>query len=99
VLDQIQKSISLHGTEQVILVLHSDCGAYGGLARGFDSNARREAEHHEADLRRAAEFLRKAKPGIRVLAYFVDFQGIWAVDLSEQSVASTAPAAKTAGVT
>jgi len=80
-------------------MLHSDCGAYGGLAGGFDGNARREAEHHEADLRSAAEFLRKAIPGIRVQAYFVDFQGICAVDLSEQSVASAAPAAKTAGVT
>ena len=33
-LDQICKSIKLHGTSRVILMLHSDCGAYGGLA-GF----------------------------------------------------------------
>src|SRR5437867_1259542 len=31
VLEQIQKSIRLHATELVILTLHSDCGAYGGL--------------------------------------------------------------------
>src|SRR5258708_1301572 len=35
VLDQIQKSIRLHGTNRAILVLHSDCGAYGGLAGRF----------------------------------------------------------------
>lgn len=90
VLGQIQKSIGLHGTELVILMLHSDCGAYGGLVGGFGGNARLEAEHHEEELRRAAEFLRRAIPGIDVRAYFVDFEGIWAVDVSEQLVASAA---------
>ena len=32
VLEQIRKSMRLHGTRRVILMLHSDCGAYGGLA-------------------------------------------------------------------
>src|SRR6476661_8925358 len=31
VLDQIRKSIRLHDTRHVILMVHSDCGAYGGL--------------------------------------------------------------------
>ena len=35
VLDQIRKSMRLHGTRRVILMVHSDCGAYGGLAGGF----------------------------------------------------------------
>jgi hypothetical protein len=30
VLEQIRKSIRLHGTRRVILMLHSDCSAYGG---------------------------------------------------------------------
>jgi len=29
----------LHGTGGVILRLHSDCGAYGGLAGGFGGDA------------------------------------------------------------
>ena len=81
VLEQIRKSIRLHGTELAILMLHSDCGAYGGLAGGFGGNARAEAQHHEEELRRAAECLRKAIPGIGVQAYFVDFEGVWAVEL------------------
>ena len=81
VLEQIRKSIRLHGTSRVILMLHSDCGAYGGLAGGFGGNARAEAEHHEEELRRAAERLQNAISGIDVQAYFVDFEGIWAVDL------------------
>src|SRR2546430_4670825 len=38
VLDQIRASIRLHGTRRVILMTHSDCGAYGGFA-GALSNA------------------------------------------------------------
>jgi carbonic anhydrase len=40
VLEQIRKSIRLHGTRRVILMVHSDCGAYGGLAEGFRGDAR-----------------------------------------------------------
>jgi hypothetical protein len=83
VLDQIRKSMQLHGTRLAILMLHSDCGAYGGLA-GFGGDARVEAEHQEVELRHAAEWLQQAIPGIDVQAYFVDFEGIWAVDLAPQ---------------
>jgi carbonic anhydrase len=87
VLEQIRISIQLHGTELVILMLHSDCGAYGGLVGGFGGDARIEAQHHEEELRCAADCLQKAIPGIDVQAYFVDFEGIWAVELTKQFVA------------
>lgn len=54
VLEQIRTSMRLHGTRRVFLMLHSDCGAYGGLAGGFGGDARAEADHHEQELRRAA---------------------------------------------
>src|SRR6202035_3579602 len=50
VLEQIRLSIRLHCTRRVILMVHSDCGAYGGLAEGFGGDARAEAEHHLAEL-------------------------------------------------
>jgi carbonic anhydrase len=81
VLEQIRKSMRLHGTGRVILMVHSDCGAYGGLAEGFGGDARAEAEHHLAELRRAAENLRKAIPSVDVDAYFVDFEGVWSAEL------------------
>jgi carbonic anhydrase len=81
VLEQIRKSIRLHGTRRAILMVHSDCGAYGGLAGGFGGDARVEAEHHHAELRRAAENLQKAIPGVEVDAYFVDFEGVWSAEL------------------
>ena len=77
VLDQIRKSIELHGTELVILMLHSDCGAYGGLAGGFDGDAEAEAAHHSGELQRAAEFLKTAVPGLSVECFFVNFEGVW----------------------
>jgi len=77
VMEQIRKSMRLHGTRRVILMLHSDCGAYGGLADGFGGDAAAEAEHHQRELQRAAAYLKTACPGLEVQGYFVDFEGIW----------------------
>ena len=82
VLDQIRKSIRLHSTRRVILMVHSDCGAYGGLAGAFGGDAAAEAAHHERELQRAAANLRAAIPGIEVQGYFVDFEGVWDAELS-----------------
>jgi carbonic anhydrase len=81
VLEQIRKSIRLHGTRRVILMLHSDCGAYGGLDGGFSGDEEAEARHHESELQRAAANLKAAIPGIEVQGYFVDFDGIWDAEL------------------
>lgn len=81
VLDQIRKSIRLHDTSRVILMLHSDCGAYGGLDGAFKGDTRAEAAHHDDELQRAAATLDRAIPGLEILAYFVDFEGIWEVEL------------------
>lgn len=81
VLEQIRKSIRLHGTRRVILMVHSDCGAYGGLAGGFRGDTLAEAAHHERELQRAAANLRAAILGIEVQGYFVDFDGIWEAEL------------------
>ena len=80
VVEQIQKSVNLHGTKRVILTLHSDCGAYGRLAR-FKGDAVAEAVHHQRELHRATEYLRAVIPGLEVEGYFVDFEGIWDVEV------------------
>ncbi|MGO9862257.1 MAG: carbonic anhydrase [Terriglobales bacterium] len=85
VLDQIRKSIRLHGTKRVILKLHSDCGAYGGLAAGFGGDAQAEAVLHQRELQRAAANLSQAIPGLEIEAYFVDFEGVWEVELATAS--------------
>lgn len=79
VLDQIRKSIRLHKTRTAVLMVHSDCGAYGGLA-AFQGDARQEASHHAAELQQAADFLKKQIPELTVKSYFVDFDGIWEIE-------------------
>lgn len=79
VLDQIRLSRQLHGTKTAILMLHSDCGAYGGLA-AFGGDAEKEAQHHRSDLKQAAIFLKEKIPELMVKAYFVDFEGVWEVE-------------------
>lgn len=80
VLGEIRKSIQLHATTRLILVSHSDCGAYGRLHGGFGGDPDAEAKHHEQELRKAATVIAERLPGITVQSYFVDFEGIWEVD-------------------
>jgi Putative carbonic anhydrase len=76
VLEQIRTSIRLHGTRRVILMLHSDCGAYGGL-EAFNGDTQAEADHHRDELKLAKASLAAAIPDIHVDAYFVNFEGVW----------------------
>ncbi|HEY1936762.1 MAG TPA: carbonic anhydrase [Candidatus Angelobacter sp.] len=87
VLEQIRKSIALHGTQTVLLMLHSDCGAYGGLA-AFDNDTTREAENHRKDLHRAIDFLHAEIPELTVHGFFVDFEGVWEADRSGDAALS-----------
>jgi hypothetical protein len=80
VLEQIRKSMRLHGTDRVLLMVHSDCGAYGGLG-AFGGDAQAEAHHHTDELERAAACLRQVLPGVSVLCYYVDYAGVWTDDL------------------
>jgi carbonic anhydrase len=48
VLGQIKTSMRLHGTKRVMLMVHRDCGGYGGSAAFAD--AAMEQAHHEAQL-------------------------------------------------
>ncbi len=76
VLNQVRISMRLHETRNVILMLHSDCGAYGGLA-AFGGDAEKEAENHRAELQRATSYLLSQIPELTVTPYFVDFEGVW----------------------
>ena len=81
VIGQIEASIRLHATRLVILMVHSDCGGYGGLA-AFGNDEQREAKHHEEELQRAAKWVRERVPGLAVEAYFVNFEGVWKPELA-----------------
>src|SRR5258708_5405203 len=76
VLEQLRWSMQLHGTDTVILMLHTDCGAYGGLA-AFSNDPQKEIQNHKAHLQQAAAFLKSAISELTVRTYFVDFEGVW----------------------
>jgi hypothetical protein len=78
-LAQVRTSMRLHATSRVILMVHSDCGAYGGL-QAFNGNEEREAANHESELRAAAEFLKSNISAIEVECYYLKFNGVWTHD-------------------
>jgi len=81
VLGQIRSSIRLHGTKNVILMLHSDCGAYGGLS-AFNNDTAIEAENHRREMQKAIAYLKTEIPEVEVRGFFVDFEGMWETDIT-----------------
>jgi hypothetical protein len=78
ILEQVRMSIRLHQTKRVLVMSHSDCATYGGLAH-FQGDRAAEAEHHRGELHRAAQLLTQNFPDISVEPYFVKFDGVWDV--------------------
>jgi Putative carbonic anhydrase len=76
ILEQIRMSLRLHQARRVILTCHSDCATYGGLA-AYGGDRRAEADHHLAELKRAAELVRVSFSGVEIATYFIDFGGVW----------------------
>lgn len=64
VLRQIEISKRLHGIEEVILMNHTDCGAYGGH-KAFESA---EAEHrkHADDMEESRKIILERWPDLKV---------------------------------
>ena len=79
ILEQVRMSIQLHQTKRVLVMSHSDCATYGGLAH-FKGDQAAEANHHRAELLHAGELLTANFPGISVDPYFVKFDGVWEVN-------------------
>lgn len=75
---QIKTSIRLHGTKKIALMLHRDCGAYGG-SKSF-ADAATEKDYYVRQLASAKQFLASEIPGVQIDAYFADFDGLYAVE-------------------
>ena len=69
VLRMVRTSMRLHGSERVLIVAHTECGAYADAP----------IEVVAADAMRAAEFLRASEPRLAVKCYFADFDGIYGI--------------------
>jgi hypothetical protein len=79
ILEQVRMSIRLHRTQRMFLMSHSDCATYGGLA-AFDGDRGREVRHHEQELQCAAALVRANFPELTVACFFVNFDGVHAVN-------------------
>lgn len=82
VLEQVRLSRRLHGARRVVLVGHSDCGAYGGLAATFADDADRERTFLRRELRLAAGALHDGLGAVEVTTCFLGFDRAW-VDLND----------------
>ena len=78
ILEQVRMSIRLHQTKRVLVMSHSDCATYGGLAH-FKGDRSAEAAHHRGELLRAGMLLTQNFPALSVEPYFVNFEGVWEV--------------------
>jgi hypothetical protein len=73
---QIEKSIKLHHTDRVILMVHIDCGGYGG-SKSFDNDHVKEWEHHVAELEKASAFVHAEFPAVKEIeCWIADFDGV-----------------------
>jgi hypothetical protein len=73
---QLAKSIKLHNTSRVILMVHIDCGGYGG-SKAFENDHQKEWDHHAAELARAAATVQAKFPEIKEIEKWIaDFDGL-----------------------
>jgi carbonic anhydrase len=79
IIQQIRLSLELHRAKRVVLINHSDCGAYGGSV-AFQHDAQIEAEYHAQELQTAVTLVAKILPTITVEAYFLNFEGVLQVN-------------------
>lgn len=74
----MQLAIRLHRASRIILMSHSDCATYGGLA-AFNGNRKSEMEHHAGELCRASAIARKEFHGLLVERVFLTFDGVLSI--------------------
>ena len=78
VLEQVGASLRLHRPQEIVLMVHEDCGAYG---RHFAS-AQETLDFYIGELDKAGEtvrgFLRNAgSEAVRVRKIYANFEGLW----------------------
>lgn len=80
VLSQIQASLKLHAPSKIYLMVHSDCGKYGGLKK-FGEDEAKELEHLAEEAKKAKEFLAEHVPeNVSIETLFADFTGVYRID-------------------
>lgn len=66
ILEQLAISVRLHDIEQVVLMNHEECGAYGSEST---------PENHARDLKKAKEVIMAKYPQLDVQTYYLHLDG------------------------
>lgn len=67
---QIRISRELHGMKRVILINHTDCGAYGGK-KAFEGDTAGEEQKHLEDMKSAAIIIKNEFPDLEVMSVLI----------------------------
>lgn len=82
ILNQIEVSQKLHGSRVVVLVMHRDCGAYGGSGAFADGET--EIAHHSEVLEKTAGIIKTKFSDVEIESFFADLKedsGKWQCEL------------------
>jgi len=70
---QVDLSVKLHQSSEVVMINHEDCGAYGGQATFTDANA--EHARHDSDLEKAAALIAERHPDLTIKRLYQHLDG------------------------
>jgi carbonic anhydrase len=70
ILKNIEIAFNLHAVNKVILINHTDCGAYGGSQK-FNHDHKAEFDFHVSELNKAKNFLMTKYPEKEIEAYLM----------------------------
>lgn len=73
-LKQIRISRELHGMKRVVLMNHTDCGAYGGR-KAFEGDIAKEEKKHIEDMKNAAIIIKNEFPDLEVMLVLIKMGG------------------------
>lgn len=65
----ISVPVDLHHVEKIVIINHSDCGAYGG-AKVFEGDADKEQAFHQVELKKAKDVLKAKYPEKQVITAY-----------------------------
>ncbi|MFH0853123.1 MAG: carbonic anhydrase [bacterium] len=71
IIKEIEISVRLHGPRKIILVAHTDCGAYGGRSAFTGQDA--EFHTHRQDLQAAKQLLNKHFPKQNIELWIIKY--------------------------
>ena len=81
ILKQIDISAKLHQIDRVIIMNHTDCGAYGG--KGAFSNYQEEESRHLQDMRRAEEIIKDRWSNLETMLVLADIKPDGKIDFKK----------------